>query len=56
MTIFAVAVFVTAYVLIASEKVHRVTVALGGAAVMKDKELIGVISASRLLELALQPS
>ncbi len=34
MTLFAVAVFVTAYALIASEKIHRVTVALGGAAVM----------------------
>jgi Na+/H+ antiporter NhaD/arsenite permease-like protein len=34
MTVFAVAVFVTAYVLIASEKVHRVTVALGGAGLM----------------------
>ncbi len=34
MTVFAVAVFATAYVLIASEKVHRVTVALGGAALM----------------------
>ena len=34
MTFFAVAVFVTAYVLIASEKVHRVAVALGGAALM----------------------
>ena len=34
MTVFAVAVFVAAYVLIASEKVHRVTVALGGAALM----------------------
>jgi Na+/H+ antiporter NhaD/arsenite permease-like protein len=33
-TVFAVAVFVTAYVLIASEKVHRVTVALTGAALM----------------------
>jgi len=30
----AVAVFVTAYVLIATERVHRVTAALGGAAVM----------------------
>ncbi|MDP9390915.1 MAG: ArsB/NhaD family transporter [Actinomycetota bacterium] len=34
MTLVAVAVFVTAYALIASEKIHRVTVALGGAAVM----------------------
>jgi Na+/H+ antiporter NhaD/arsenite permease-like protein len=34
MTVFAVAVFVTAYVLIASEKVHRVKVALGGAGLM----------------------
>jgi Na+/H+ antiporter NhaD/arsenite permease-like protein len=34
MTFFAVAVFVIAYVLIASERIHRVTVALGGAAVM----------------------
>ncbi|WP_448626707.1 SLC13 family permease [Geodermatophilus sp. URMC 64] len=34
MTIFAVAVFVTAYVLIASEKVHRVKVALVGAGLM----------------------
>ena len=34
MTVFAVAVFVTAYGLIASEKVHRVKVALGGAALM----------------------
>jgi anion transporter len=34
MTVFAVAVFVAAYVLIASEKVHRVTVALGGAGLM----------------------
>jgi anion transporter len=33
-TVFAVAVFVTAYVLIASEKVHRVKVALGGAGLM----------------------
>ena len=34
MTVFAIAVFATAYVLIASEKVHRVTVALTGAALM----------------------
>jgi Na+/H+ antiporter NhaD/arsenite permease-like protein len=34
MTVFAVAVFVLAYALIASEKIHRVTVALSGAAVM----------------------
>jgi Na+/H+ antiporter NhaD/arsenite permease-like protein len=34
MTVFAVAVFVVAYVLIASERVHRVTVALGGAGLM----------------------
>ena len=34
MTVFAVAVFVTAYVLIASEKVHRVKVALTGAGLM----------------------
>jgi anion transporter len=33
-TVFAVAVFATAYVLIASEKVHRVKVALGGAGLM----------------------
>jgi Na+/H+ antiporter NhaD/arsenite permease-like protein len=33
-TLVAVAVFVAAYVLIASEKVHRVKVALGGAALM----------------------
>jgi Na+/H+ antiporter NhaD/arsenite permease-like protein len=30
----AVAVFVTAYVLIATERIHRVAAALGGAAVM----------------------
>jgi Na+/H+ antiporter NhaD/arsenite permease-like protein len=34
MTVVAVAVFAIAYVLIASEKVHRVTVALGGAGLM----------------------
>jgi Na+/H+ antiporter NhaD/arsenite permease-like protein len=34
MTVFAVAVFAIAYVLIASEKVHRVTVALSGAGLM----------------------
>jgi len=34
MTVFAVSVFAIAYVLIASEKVHRVKVALGGAALM----------------------
>jgi Na+/H+ antiporter NhaD/arsenite permease-like protein len=34
MTFFAVAVFVTAYVVIASEKVHRVKVALVGAGLM----------------------
>jgi Na+/H+ antiporter NhaD/arsenite permease-like protein len=34
MTVFAVAVFAVAYGLIASEKVHRVKVALGGAALM----------------------
>jgi Na+/H+ antiporter NhaD/arsenite permease-like protein len=34
MTMVAVAVFVTAYALIASEKVHRVTVALAGAGLM----------------------
>jgi Na+/H+ antiporter NhaD/arsenite permease-like protein len=34
MTAFTVAVFVIAYVLIGSEKVHRVTVALGGAGLM----------------------
>jgi Na+/H+ antiporter NhaD/arsenite permease-like protein len=34
MTVFAVAVFAVAYLLIASEKVHRVKVALGGAALM----------------------
>jgi Na+/H+ antiporter NhaD/arsenite permease-like protein len=34
MTVVAVAVFVLAYALIASEKIHRVTVALAGAAVM----------------------
>ncbi len=34
MTVFAVAVFAVAYVLIASEKVHRVKVALSGAALM----------------------
>jgi Na+/H+ antiporter NhaD/arsenite permease-like protein len=33
-TVFAVAVFAAAYVLIASEKVHRVTVALTGAGLM----------------------
>jgi Na+/H+ antiporter NhaD/arsenite permease-like protein len=33
-TVFAIAVFVTAYVLIASGKVHRVTVALVGAGLM----------------------
>ncbi len=34
MTVFAVAVFAIAYALIASEKVHRVKVALGGAGLM----------------------
>ena len=34
MTVFAIAVFVAAYVLIASEKVHRVKVALVGAGLM----------------------
>jgi len=34
MAVFAVAVFVLAYGLIASERVHRVTVALGGAGLM----------------------
>ena len=34
MTVFAVAVFAIAYALIASEKVHRVKVALTGAALM----------------------
>ena len=34
MTVFAVAVFAIAYVLIASEKIHRVTVALSGAGLM----------------------
>jgi Na+/H+ antiporter NhaD/arsenite permease-like protein len=33
-TLFAVAAFVGAYALIASEKVHRVKVALGGAGLM----------------------
>lgn len=41
MTIFAVAVFVVAYALIASERVHRVTVALGGAGLMLAAGVVG---------------
>jgi Na+/H+ antiporter NhaD/arsenite permease-like protein len=41
MTAFAVAVFVVAYVLIASERIHRVTVALGGAGLMLAAGVVG---------------
>jgi Na+/H+ antiporter NhaD/arsenite permease-like protein len=42
MTVAVVVVFVAAYILIASERVHRVTAALGGAAAMV---LLGVVDA-----------
>ena len=42
MTVLVVVTFVTAYVLIATERIHRVAAALGGAAVMV---LLGVVDA-----------
>ncbi len=42
MTVAAVAIFIGAYILIATERIHRVAAALGGAAAMV---LIGVVDA-----------
>jgi Na+/H+ antiporter NhaD/arsenite permease-like protein len=42
MSTVAVAIFVVAYILIATERVHRVAAALGGAAAMA---LVGIVNA-----------